>query len=164
MAALFRGVMGKLIEEYRQAPVRHADETGWRENGVNRYVWVFCSLTERVFAFGRRTKEMVDAVLGMAFDVSLAGALFDERDDVDAGVWRRLGAFVEDQGGGRYRFQHALMRDAAYEGLPYRRRKELHARVGNAILASTPAVPNAVGTTRSTPAMRASAWASSMVR
>ena len=24
MAALFRGVMGKLMEEYRQAPVRHA--------------------------------------------------------------------------------------------------------------------------------------------
>jgi len=78
------------------------------------------------------------SVLGMAFDVGLAGALFDERDDVDGGVWRRLSAFVEDQGAGRYRFLHALMRDAAYEGLPYRRRKELHARVGNAILASTP--------------------------
>ncbi|HET7309491.1 MAG TPA: tetratricopeptide repeat protein, partial [Actinomycetota bacterium] len=78
------------------------------------------------------------SVLGMAFDVGLAGALFDEQDDVDSGVWRRLAAFVEDQGGGRYRFQHALMRDAAYEGLPYRRRKQLHARVGNAILASTP--------------------------
>jgi predicted ATPase len=49
-----------------------------------------------------------------------------------------LASFVEDQGAGRYRFQHALMRDVAYEGLPYRRRKQLHARVGNAILASTP--------------------------
>jgi class 3 adenylate cyclase/tetratricopeptide (TPR) repeat protein len=78
------------------------------------------------------------SVLGMAFDVGLARALFDEQDDVDIGVWRRLAAFVEDQGAGRYRFQHALMRDVAYEGLPYRRRKELHARVGNAILASTP--------------------------
>jgi tetratricopeptide (TPR) repeat protein len=78
------------------------------------------------------------SVLGMAFDVGLASALFDEQDDLDGGVWRRLAAFVEDQGAGRYRFQHALMRDAAYEGLPYRRRKELHARVGNAILASTP--------------------------
>src|SRR5215218_6980945 len=28
------------------------------------------------------------------------------------------------------------MRDAAYEGLPYRRRRELHARVGRALLAS----------------------------
>jgi len=78
------------------------------------------------------------SVLGMAFDVGLARALFDEQDDVDSGVWRRLGSFLEDQGAGWYRFQHALMRDAAYEGLPYRRRKELHACVGNAILASTP--------------------------
>jgi tetratricopeptide (TPR) repeat protein len=78
------------------------------------------------------------SVLGMAFDVGLARALFDEQDDVDSGVWRRLASFVEDQGAGRYRFQHALMRDVAYEGLPYRRRKELHARVGKAILASTP--------------------------
>ncbi|HEX5626495.1 MAG TPA: adenylate/guanylate cyclase domain-containing protein [Actinomycetota bacterium] len=78
------------------------------------------------------------SVLGMAFDANLAGALFDERDDVDGGVWRRLASFLEDQGAGRFRFQHALMRDVAYEGLPYRRRKQLHARVGNAILASTP--------------------------
>jgi len=78
------------------------------------------------------------SVLGMAFDVNLARALFDEQDDVDSGVWRRLASFLEDQGAGRFRFQHALMRDVAYEGLPYRRRKQLHARVGNAILASTP--------------------------
>jgi tetratricopeptide (TPR) repeat protein len=30
---------------------------------------------------------------------------------------------------GAFRFRHALIRDAAYEGLPYRRRRELHARV-----------------------------------
>ena len=78
------------------------------------------------------------SVLGMVFHVGLAKALFDEQDDVDAGAWRRLASFLDDEGAGRYRFQHALMRDAAYEGLPYRRRKELHARVGNAILASTP--------------------------
>ena len=34
----------------------------------------------------------------MTFDVGLASALFDEQDDVDGGVWRRLAAFVEDQG------------------------------------------------------------------
>ena len=35
-SALFQGVMGKLIGEYRQAPVRHADETGWRTDGRSR--------------------------------------------------------------------------------------------------------------------------------
>jgi hypothetical protein len=45
MAALFRGVMGKLVEDYRQAPVRHADETGWRTDVRSGY------------AFGADTKE-----------------------------------------------------------------------------------------------------------
>lgn len=40
-AALFEDVPQKLIEEYRQAPVRHADETSWRTNGENGYVWLF---------------------------------------------------------------------------------------------------------------------------
>ena len=31
---------------------------------------------------------------------------------------------------GGFRFRHALIRDAAYEGLPFRRRRELHQRVG----------------------------------
>ena len=31
------------------------------------------------------------------------------------------------------RFRHALVRDAAYEGLPYRRRREVHERVGETI-------------------------------
>ena len=78
------------------------------------------------------------SVLGVAFDASLVEALFDDEDEVDDGVWRRLASFVDDEGVGGYRFRHALMRDAAYEGLPYRRRKELHARVGNAIQATTP--------------------------
>ena len=31
------------------------------------------------------------------------------------------------------RFRNALIRDAAYEGLPYRRRRVLHDRVGETI-------------------------------
>jgi tetratricopeptide (TPR) repeat protein len=74
------------------------------------------------------------AVLGTTFDAELVKTLLDERDGpVDPGVWRRLREFVADEGGGMYRFHHALMRDAAYEGLPYRRRRELHARVGETI-------------------------------
>ena len=36
----------------------------------------------------------------------------------------------------RRRFRNTLVRDAAYEGLPYRRRRELHNRVGEAIEAT----------------------------
>ena len=52
----------------------------------------------------------------------------------DPEAWDRLTEFVERDPNvaGAYRFRHALFRDAAYEGLPYRRRRELHARVGEA--------------------------------
>ena len=77
------------------------------------------------------------AVLGMSFDADLVRALFEGEDELDGRTWGRLAAFIDDEGGGHYRFRHALMRDAAYEGLPYRRRRELHARVGNAIVAAS---------------------------
>jgi class 3 adenylate cyclase/tetratricopeptide (TPR) repeat protein len=82
------------------------------------------------------------AVLGTSFDEGLLTALLqgEEAATIDAGTWWRLRDFVADEGERTYRFHHALMRDAAYEGLPYRRRRELHARVGAAILAA--AEPN----------------------
>jgi len=77
------------------------------------------------------------SVLGMSFDRTLAEALLDPDQTESGGYpWERLAQFVDDEGGGRFRFRHALMRDVAYEGLPYRRRRELHARVGGLILAS----------------------------
>ena len=42
----------------------------------------------------------------------------------------RLAGFLEPAGHGRFRFRHALIRAAAYEGLSFRRRRELHNRVG----------------------------------
>jgi transposase len=40
---LFETVPQKLIEDYRLAPVKHADETGWRTDGRHRYVWLFAT-------------------------------------------------------------------------------------------------------------------------
>ncbi|MHB8645089.1 MAG: IS66 family transposase [Thermomicrobiales bacterium] len=51
-------------EEIRGSPCIHGDETGWRENGVNGYVWVFCTPVAQYFARGSRGGEMVEAVLG----------------------------------------------------------------------------------------------------
>ncbi len=75
----------------------------------------------------------VASVLGMSFDAALVEALLEGEETAGEGFpWQRLAQFLDDEGAGRYRFRHALMRDAAYEGLPYRRRRELHARVGSA--------------------------------
>ncbi len=54
-------------EEIRGSPVAHGDETGWREDGVNGYVWVFCTPTAQSFVRGSRQGAMVEAVLGEAF-------------------------------------------------------------------------------------------------
>ena len=41
--------VGEPLERIRSNPVVHADETGWRENGENGYVWTFSTPTERFF-------------------------------------------------------------------------------------------------------------------
>jgi len=60
-------VVAALDAQIRASPVVHVDETGWREAGRNGYVWTFSTPTIRLFRHGRRTKEMVSAVLGEAF-------------------------------------------------------------------------------------------------
>jgi transposase len=77
MAALFRGVMGKLVEDYRQAPVRHADETGWRTDGRSGYAWLFASATVSLFLFrATRSAQVPKEVLGTS---ALGGVLVVDR-------------------------------------------------------------------------------------
>ena len=77
------------------------------------------------------------AVLGATFSAELVTeVLVDEAGgttDAEAS-WDRLSEFVERDPytAGAFRFRHALFRDAAYEGLSYKRRGELHAKVGEA--------------------------------
>jgi len=54
-------------EEIRGSPVAHGDETGWREDGINGYLWVFCTPTAQYFVRGSRGGAMVDTVLGEEF-------------------------------------------------------------------------------------------------
>ncbi len=71
------------------------------------------------------------AVVGASFTKDLVdAALAPESPAPD--VWERLGDFLVEEDG-HLRFRHALVRDAAYEGLPYRRRREVHGRVGGTI-------------------------------
>jgi tetratricopeptide (TPR) repeat protein len=90
---------------------------------------------DRLPAARRRTLRSA-AVLGMDVD----GPLFDEVAEAEphgpAGGAERLaalGEFLEPVAPSRWRFPHQLVREVAYEGLPYRRRSELHARTAAAI-------------------------------
>jgi class 3 adenylate cyclase/tetratricopeptide (TPR) repeat protein len=74
------------------------------------------------------------SVIGHAFAGEILESVLGGPDAVDPGVWDRLAEFVERDPfvPGSFRFRHQLIRDAAYEGLPYRRRRELHLRVAEA--------------------------------
>ncbi len=67
MARAGGAAVDAIREEIRGSPVAHGDETGWREDGVNGYVWTFCTPTARYFTRGSRGGAMVDAVLGDDF-------------------------------------------------------------------------------------------------
>ncbi len=70
------------------------------------------------------------AVLGARFGrESFVAALGLEEADAEA-VLGRLDRFLVADGEGGIRFRHGLLRDAAYHGLSFRRRRELHRRVG----------------------------------
>lgn len=64
-ARLFERIPHKRIEEYRVAPVKHADETGWRTDGKNGYVWLFATPDLSIFQFGKnRSAKARQAVFG----------------------------------------------------------------------------------------------------
>jgi class 3 adenylate cyclase/tetratricopeptide (TPR) repeat protein len=77
------------------------------------------------------------SVLGTSFSGAVIADVLDDDPTAasDSEAWARLGEFVErdPQIPGGFRFRHALIRDAAYEGLSYRRRRELHGRVAEVI-------------------------------
>ena len=77
------------------------------------------------------------SVLGATFSGELVAQVLAGDPDaaLDSESWDRLGEFVErdPHTAGAFRFRHALIRDAAYEGLSFRRRRELHARVAEVL-------------------------------
>jgi transposase len=58
------------------SPIVHSDETGWREQGKNGFVWTFSTPTERFFVRRRQTKEVVDEILGPLFTGTLVSDFY----------------------------------------------------------------------------------------
>jgi class 3 adenylate cyclase/tetratricopeptide (TPR) repeat protein len=79
------------------------------------------------------------SVLGSGFQLEhtpavLGDAAQDER--ARTRMIRRLSDFVTLDATGWVQFQHALIRDVAYAGLPFKTRQDLHARVADSIFAA----------------------------
>jgi class 3 adenylate cyclase/tetratricopeptide (TPR) repeat protein len=85
----------------------------------------------------QRTVVRTAAVLGQSFLLGELAALMDGPLPLPTDeLWKDLAGILTFTGPEALRFRHALVRDAAYEELPYRRRRQLHARAGDAIAAA----------------------------
>src|SRR5262249_54367926 len=72
------------------------------------------------------------SVIGPSFDLDLLTETLSDAG-ADPEQWNRLADFVEWEGPAQLRFRHDLVRAAAYEGLSFARRHEIHAAVGEAL-------------------------------
>ena len=73
------------------------------------------------------------SVLGRSFPVELARDALDEFPHLSDPVWRRLDEFVGGDGPDRLGFRNGLLRDSAYDGLPFRQRRRIHLAAGDAL-------------------------------
>ena len=65
LAKFWKPALEELKQEYRQHPVKHADETSWRTNGQNGYSWLFCTEDISLFAFREsRSGKVAQDILG----------------------------------------------------------------------------------------------------
>lgn len=77
LSTLLSPAIESLTQEYRNAPVKHADETGWRTEGKNGYAWLFATPTLSLFEFRKtRSAEVAHAILGNS---PLSGVLVVDR-------------------------------------------------------------------------------------
>ena len=93
VARLGMGALEEILERIRGSPVVHADETGWREEGTNGYVWTFSTSTERYFLRRGRGKGVVDEVLGETFSGVLVSdfyAAYDHYPGLKQRCWAHL--------------------------------------------------------------------------
>ena len=93
VAQMAQPVMADIVARIRGSPVVHADETGWREDGHNGYVWTFSTPTERYFLRRGRAKAVVDEALGAEFEGVLVSdfyAAYHHYDGPKQRCWAHL--------------------------------------------------------------------------
>ena len=79
------------------------------------------------------------SVLGMRVDLDQLGRLLDDTGTPpDRSVLRRLAGYLVSDDASWLRFRHALLREVAYDGLPYRVRRRLHLQVASELERTSP--------------------------
>ncbi len=93
VAAAGAGTVAQIQAAIRASPRVYADETGLRQAGTNGYLGSVSTERQRLFVYGRRTKEVVDAVLGPSFTGVLSTdfyAAYDHYDGPHQRCWSHL--------------------------------------------------------------------------
>lgn len=95
VAALGESVYDGLLGEVRGSPVVHADETGWREDGINGYIWSFSTPDVRYYTYRHsRGSVVAKEVLGEEFDGALVAyfyAAYNFYEGIKQRCWVHLG-------------------------------------------------------------------------
>lgn len=77
LAGMLKDVPNALIQAYRLALVKHADETGWRRDGQNGFSWLFCTTDISIYRFrNSRSASVAKEVFG---EQPLPGVLVVDR-------------------------------------------------------------------------------------
>jgi transposase len=98
LSNMWKPAITKLKEDYRKAPVKHADETGWRTDGESGYSWLFCTNNISIFTFkDTRSSKVAKDILGIK---KLRGVL----------VVDRYGAYNKSPSKIQYCYAHLLRR------------------------------------------------------
>lgn len=92
-------------------------------------------ITARIDSLEARDRALLRqaAVIGLSFEASEFDAIAEASASDDTDPLERLAEFIETDRAGVYRFRQSLFRDVAYEAMPYRRRRDLHQRIGASI-------------------------------
>lgn len=94
---------------------------------------VEAAATVRIDALAPTDRQLVrrTSVFGLAFHPRFLPDVLDEGVALPTpNTWDRLAEFFEPEANGFLRFRQAIVRDAAYAGLPFRLRQRLHSAIG----------------------------------
>jgi class 3 adenylate cyclase/tetratricopeptide (TPR) repeat protein len=121
---------------------RAARDTGSPETLPDALEPLLAAQVDRLSPPDRRALRAA-AVLGLRFESSLLAQVVDSDVHLDDALGERLSPFLREEEG-ELLFAHALVRDAAYEGLSFRTRRLLHGRAAQAIEQRANGTPLAV--------------------
>ncbi len=94
-----RRPVADMVDRIRGSPVVFADETGWRQDGVNGFAWTFSTPGERYFVRRNRSRQVVDEVLGDGFGGVLVSdfyAAYHHYPGLKQGCWAHLLRDIHD--------------------------------------------------------------------